>query len=194
MITPDGNYAYVNNYGAGGDSGLGTTVSLVDLTLNMIIGSPITVGLAPAALAITPDGAYVYVASYVDGNPGTGTISIIRTSDNSVQDNAITGLSGPFAIEITPDGKYAYVTNFGSNNFSPVGTTVSIVDISSNTITDTITLGTQPSGLAITPNSAFAYVSNYNTLYEGPNFTDLTAGPGTVDIIYTQTNTVIPPP
>ena len=63
------------------------------------------------------------------GQLNTGTISIIRTSDNSVQLNAISGLSGPFAIAITPDGKYAYVTNFGSNNFSPVGTTVSVINL-----------------------------------------------------------------
>lgn len=192
-ITPDGNYAYVNNYGVGIDSGLGTTVNVVNLHTNTIVGSPITVGQAPAALAVTPDGAYVYVVSYVDGNPGTGTISIIRTSDNSVQLNAITGLSGPFAIAITPNGKYAYVTNFGSNNFSPIGTTVSVVNISSNTIVATITLGIQPSGIAITPDGSYAYVSNYSTLYDGPGFTDLTASQGTVNIINTQTNEVISP-
>jgi len=193
VITPDGNYAYVNNYGAGGSSGNGTTVNVVDLNANSIVGSPITVGQAPAAMAITPDGAYVYVVSYVDGNPGTGTISIIRTSDNSVQFNAITGFSGPFAIAITPDGKYAYVTNFGSNNFSPVGTTVSVVNISSNTIVATITLGIQPSGIAITPNGSYAYASNYSTIYNGPSFTDLTASQGTVNIINIQTNAVISP-
>ena len=192
-ITPDGTHAYVNNYGVGVDSGNGTTVNVVDLNTNAIVGSPITVGQAPAALAITPDGAYVYVISYVDGNPGTGTISIIRTSDNSVQLNAITGFSGPFAIAITPNGKYAYVTNFGSNNFSPVGTTVSVVDISSNTVVATITVGIQPAGIAITPDGSYAYVSNYYTLYDGPNFTDLTASQGTVNIIDIQTNKVISP-
>ncbi len=188
-----GTHAYVNNYGGpdGVGSGNGTTVRVVDLNTNAIVGSPITVGLAPAAMAITPDGAYVYVVSYVDGNPGTGTISIIKTSDNSVQLNAITGFSGPFAIAITPNGKYAYVTNFGSNNFSPVGTTVSVVNLSSNTIVDTITLGIQPSGIAITPDGSFAYVSNYSTIYNGAGFTDLTASQGTVNIIDIQTNTVI---
>jgi YVTN family beta-propeller protein len=194
VITPDGNYAYVNNYGGPIlGSGKGTTVRVVDLNTNTIVGPPLTVGLAPASLAITPDGAYVYVISYVDGNPGTGTISIIRTSDNSVEPSAIAGFSGPFAIAITPNGKYAYVTNFGSNNFSPVGTTVSVVDLSSNTISATITVGIQPSGLAITPAGAYAYVSNYNTLYEGPNFTDLTAGQGTINIIDIHTNKVISP-
>lgn len=192
VITPDGTRAYVNNYGADGSSGTATTVRVVDLTSNSIIGAPIVVGLAPAALAITPDGAFVYVMNYVDGNPGTGTASVIRTSDNSVI-TTIPGFSGPFGIAITPNGSYAYVTNFGSNNFSPVGTTVSVINLSTNTISATIPLGTQPSGVAITPNGRFVYVSNYNTLYLGPNFTDLTAGPGTVNIIDVCTNKVLCP-
>ena len=195
VITPDGNHAYVNNYGGpeGLGSGNGITVRVVNLNTNMIVGSAIMVGQAPAAIAITPNGAYVYVVSYVDGNPGTGTISIIRTSDNSVQTNAITGFFGPFAITITPNGQYAYVANFGSNNFAPVGTTVSVVSLASNAIVDTISLGTQPAGIAITPAGFYAYVSNYNTLYEGPDFTDLTAYEGIVNIIDIQNNRVISP-
>lgn len=194
VITPDGKTAYVNNYGSpsGVGSGNATTVRVVDLTTNAITGSAITVDLAPASLAITPDGAFVYVINYVDGNPGTGTISVIRTSDNTVI-KTIKGFSGPFAIAITPDGSFAYVTNFGSNNFSPVGTTVSAVNLSSNSISATIKLGTQPSGIAITPNGRFAYATNYNTLYLGANFTDLTPGIGTVNVIDICTNTVLCP-
>jgi YVTN family beta-propeller protein len=191
-ISPDGTTAYVNNYGSssGVGSGNGTTVSVVNLNTNTIIDT-ITVGLAPASLAITPDGAFVYVINYVDGNPGTGTISIIQTSNNTVV-GTIPGFSGPFAIAIAPNGKRAYITNFGSNNFAPVGTTVSVVNLKTNTITATITLGTQPSGIAITNDSRFVYVSNYNTLYLGPNFTDLTPGIGTINIIDACTNCVLP--
>ncbi len=194
-ITPDGNYAYVNNYGGPiAGSGNGTTVNRVDLNSNTIVGPAITVGQAPTSLAVTPDGAYVYVISDIDsGTTGNGTISIIRTSDNSVQLNAITGLSGPFAIAITPNGKYAYVTNFGDNSFSPVGTTVSVIDLNSNQISATIGLGIQPAGVAITPNGQFAYVTNYHTLYDGPDLTDLTASQGTVSIINIHTNKVISP-
>ncbi len=199
VITPDGTTAYVNNYGGpdGVGSGNATTVNVVNLDTNTISGT-ITVGLAPASLAITPDGAFVYVINYVDGNPGTGTISVIQTSDNTVTDT-ITGFSGPFSIAITPDGATAYVTNFGSNNFSPLsggissevsGTTVSAVDLNTNSIKATITLGNQPAGIAITPDGRFAYASNYNTFYLGPNFTNLTAGKGTVNIIDTCTNRV----
>lgn len=192
VITPDGNTAYVNNYGGPGGlgSGNGTTVRVVNLNTNSITGSAITVGLAPAALAITPDGAYVYTANYVDGNPSTGTVSVIRTSDNAVI-RTITGFSGPFAIAITPNGKQAYVTNFGSNNFSPYGTTATVIDLTKNRIAATIDLGIQPAGLAITPDSQWAYISNYNTLYLGAGFTDLTAGPGTINIINTSTYEVL---
>lgn len=194
VITPDGRYGYVNNYGGVGGvgSGNGTTVRVVDLTTNTIVGPAITVGQAPAALAISPDGAYVYSINYVDGNPGTGTTSVIRTSDNTVV-ATITGFSGPFGIALSPDGLHAYVTNFGSNNFAPYGTTVSVIDLRLNQIVDTIKVGIQPSGVGVTPDGKYVYVTNYNTLYAGPGFTNLTAGAGTVEIIDTATNAVIPP-
>ena len=196
VISPFCNRAYVNNYGGpeGVHSGNGRTVRVVDLNSNSIIGAPIEVGLAPAALAISPDGAFVYVVNYVDGEPGTGTMSIIDTNSNIVV-ATIPGFSGPFAIALTPNGRYAYVTNFGSNNFAPFGTTVNVVDLCTNSIIDIIEVGTQPSGIAITPNCRFAYVTNYNTLYAvgAPQFEDLTAGQGTVNIIDLYTNKVIAP-
>jgi YVTN family beta-propeller protein len=195
VITPAGNRAYVNNYGGpdGVGSGNGKTISIVDLNSNTIIGAPILVGLAPAALAISPDGLFVYVINYVDGNPGTGTMSVIQTSNNTVV-ATIPGFSGPFAISLTPSGRYAYVTNFGSNNFAPFGTTVSVVDLTTNQIVNTITTGIQPAGVALSK-TCYAYVTNYNTLYAvgAPTFDDLTAGQGTVSIIDTKTKEVIEP-
>lgn len=216
VITSDGNTGYVNNYGSGNplSSGNGTTVRIVDLVNNVIVGAPITTGQAPAALAITPDNAFVYSANYVDGNPNTATLSKIQTSNNAVTTIgpfSPNGFSGPFAIKITPDGTKALVTNFGSNNFVPFGTTVSVVDLNSSTITATINAGIQPSGLDITKDGKYAYFSNYNTLYayvsnQLPNpqtvppttlpnitFNNLTAGQGTVNIIDLATNTIIPP-
>jgi YVTN family beta-propeller protein len=198
VITPNGKTAYVNNYGGpqGVGSGNGNTVSVVNLETNTIFQTitlnPLPPAAAPAALAISPDGKFVYTVNYVDGNTGTGTMSIIDTSSNTVI-GTITGFSGPFYITITPNGKFAYVTNFGSNNFFPFGTTVSVVDLTQNKIVTNITLGIQPSGIAITPDGRYAYASNYNTLYAGPMFTDLTAGQGTVNIIDTETNTLIAP-
>lgn len=187
------NIGYVNNYGGpdGVKSGNGKTISIVNLETNTIIGT-IEVDLAPAALAIAPDGRFVYVINYVDGNPCTGTMNIIETENNQVI-GTVRGFFGPFGIALTPNGKLAYITNFGSNNFDPIGTTVSVVDLVNREIIATVDVGLQPSGVGITPDGRFAYISNYNTLYRHKDFTELSAGEGTVSIIDIATNKVLPP-
>lgn len=181
--------AYVTNYGAGNMSGLGNTVSVVDLKTRQIINT-ITVDLAPAALALNPCYDYLYVICYVDGNPLTGTLNIISTKTNTII-TTITGFSGPFGIALTHDAHFAYISSFGSNNFSPYGTTVSIVDLKKHHIIKNIEVGIQPASITIS--HKYAYVSNYNALYAGPNFTNLTYGQGTVNIICLKTNRVIAP-
>ncbi|MBC3919051.1 YncE family protein [Undibacterium sp. CY18W] len=193
-ITADGSKAYVNNYGGpnGVKSGNGTSVNVVNLQNKTIVGT-ITVGLAPAALALSPDGKFCYVINYGDGNPNNGSLSIIDTSCDVVT-NTVSGigLSGPFAIAITPDSAFAYITNFGSNNFAPIGHHVIVVDLANPSWTCAIAVGLQPAGIAITPDGRHAFVSNYNTLYAGSNYTSLTAGQGTVNIIDIATNTLLP--
>jgi DNA-binding beta-propeller fold protein YncE len=183
---------YVNNYGssAGVGSGNGTTLSVVDLTTNTIVGPPITVGLAPAALAASKDGNFVYVVNYVDGNPGTGTLAVVSTATNLVV-NTVNGFSGPFGIAVSQ--KKAVVTNFGSNNFDPIGKTVAIIDLDTLTIEAELEVGIQPAGVAIRKDGKKAYVSNYNTLYSKPGFNGLTAGQGTVNIIDLTRNRVVGP-
>lgn len=183
-ILPGSNIAYVNNYGGPGGvgSGNGKTVQMVNLKTNAISGTPLTVGLAPAAIQASPCGNFVYTINYTTGLPGTGTMSVITTKTNTVTVNAVTGLFGPFAFVIDKRGKFAYVSNFGSNNFAPYGTTVSVVDLSSLRIVNTIALGIQPSGIALHEKShkTVLLVANYNTLYAGADFSNLTAGEGTV--------------
>ena len=187
-----GTTGYVNNYGAssGLGSGNGHSISIVNLVTNTITGT-INVNQAPSALTLSPDQTKLYVINYVTGTVGSGTLQVISTTSNTVL-STLSGFSGPFAIVIHPDGVYAYITNFGSNNFDPYGTTVSVVNLSSNTIMDTIEVGIQPSGAAITPNGRYVYVSMYNTLYAGAGFTNLTPGQGTVNVIDTTTNTLLP--
>lgn len=189
----EGRYAYVNEYGAtpGVGSGNAKTVRVVDLKKREIVGSPIQVDLAPAAIASSECGRYVFTANYTTGNPNTGTISQISTKTREVVRTigpfAESGLSGPFDILIR--GRCAFVTNFGSNNFTPFGTTLSIVDLKRGEITQTFEVGIQPSGVALSLDGRYAYVSNYNTLYAyitpPPNVTynNLTAGAGTVSVI-----------
>ncbi|MBN8886712.1 MAG: Ig-like domain repeat protein [Rudaea sp.] len=64
----------------------------------------------------------------------------------------------------------AYIANFGDN-------TVSVVDLSSFAVTNTIAVGAGPQSVAIHPSRPRVYVSNYND--------------GTVSVIDTQLNTVV---
>ena len=73
----------------------------------------------------------------------------------------------PLAANAAPA---AYIANSGDN-------TVSVVDLSSFTVTNTIAVGAGPQSVAIHPSRPRVYVSNY---------TD-----GTVSVIDTQLNTVV---
>jgi DNA-binding beta-propeller fold protein YncE len=52
-------------------------------------------------------------------------------------------------------------------------------------------VGIQPSGIVIDDNGKYAYNTNYNTLYAGPDFTNLTPGQGTVNVIDLCKNKII---
>ncbi|WP_316820394.1 YncE family protein [Pedobacter gandavensis] len=209
VITPDGTKAYVNNYGASAavPSGSGNSVSVVDLISEEVIeeitlneyGQP---AAAPAAIAISPNGDFVYTANYVNGEPWQGTLSKISTATNTVVNTFggspfignIPFMFGVFSIKIDAAGKYAYLTNFGSNNFAPYGTTVCVINLEQDSQTSLIETGIQPAGFDITTDGRYGFVSNYNTLYSSgaPNFSGLTAGQGTVNIIDLTTNLLVP--
>ena len=185
------NIGYVVNYGADGGlvSGNGKTVSVVDLKQRRIINT-INVDLAPAALALSPCHKFLYVVCYVDGKPGTGKLNVISTKSHRII-TTVSGLFGPFGIDVTKDGMFAYVTNFGSNDFAPYGTNVSVVDLHDYRIVKNIEVGIQPSGIVV--GDHFAYVSCFNELYAKSNFQQLTAGESTVNVISLKCKKVVAP-
>lgn len=54
---------------------------------------------------------------------------------------------------VIPSSHYAYIANNGSNN-------VSVIDVASNTVVATVTVGTNPNGVATHPDGTRVYVSN----------------------------------
>ena len=62
-ITPNGQTAYVTNYGT---LGTGDTVTPIATATNTP-GTPITVGSGPYGIAMTPNGQTVYVGSWDNG-------------------------------------------------------------------------------------------------------------------------------
>lgn len=184
-------YGYVLNYGAAGGvkSGNGKTITIINLKDNKVVGS-IPVPLAPAA--ITRKGRYLAVASYVDGNEGTGVVTIIGVNESDYKImKTFKGFSGPFDIKWIDN--YVYVTNFGSNNFAPFGRTVTIQSVKDESLAPIhIDVGIQPSCLDILPDQHKLVVSCYNTLYSDPiNYHGLTAGQGTLVYLDLRTHKII---
>ena len=160
-------FGYVTNFGS-------ASVSVINTATNTSVAT-IPVGNGPSTIAVTPDGAHVYVVDV-----GDSTVSVIATATNTVVGSPIpVGPSiGPSSnvgalisggIAITPSGSSVYVANSGGN-------TVSVIATASNTVVDTIPVGSQPTGIAITPDGAHVYVAN--------------SGDSTVSVIATATNTV----
>ena len=85
---------------------------------------------------------------------------------------------------MSDDGKRAYVNNYGSASGvgSGNGTTVSVVDLITNQIIDTIKVGLAPAALVLSPDNEYLYVVDY---------VDGEPGTGLLVIVSTATNTVI---
>ena len=75
----------------------------------------------------------------------------------------------PWTMAMSPSGATAYFADTG-------GTTVSVVDTASNSVTGVITVGNQPTPMAVTPNGAVLYVVNW--------------GDATISVVNTNTNLV----
>jgi YVTN family beta-propeller protein len=128
VITPDGAYAYVVNFGS-------NRVSVFE-TVGHTLTATIEVGTLPQSAAITPDGDYVYVCNSIDG-----TVSVIETASNSVVATVpVVGYANFVAVR--PDGAFVYAT--GSHS-------VSVIETATNNVVVTIPAVWNSGGLAITP-------------------------------------------
>ena len=108
----------------------------------------------PYAVAFSSNVDEAWVVNKKGGGSNVGTVTIINTSNNSVKltlDD--TTFSSPEGIAIA-NGK-AYVVNRGNGS-------VSIVNVSSRTVLDTIMIGGEPRYAVATPNGEFVYISNSN--------------------------------
>ncbi len=164
-LSPDGTKIYVTLFNNG-------TLAVVDLksydpesgTADII---EIPVGSSPEKVLISAAGDRLYVANRGGKRPeagdttdtadpvvvdpdtykaSTGTISVIQTNkiatdgDSAVIKTIVTGLQ-PADLAISPNGKFLYSANANSD-------TVSVIDISSSTVVETIPTSPAPGRLA----------------------------------------------
>ncbi len=178
-VAPNGTYAYVTNYS-------GNTVSVISTATNTVTSTITGLNYAEA-VAVSPNGEFIYVKHSYDQNQVL--FSVINTTTNTITAtvtlNGYPNFSsggGSSSVAVAPDGKSIYVV---TNDYSN-GNLVSVINATTNTVTNTITLGGMISmygsgsgGVAITPNGAYAYVTS----------SDYMSG-NSVSVINTTTNTV----
>ncbi len=147
-FNPSGTLAYVVNFGS-------NNVSVIDTATNTVTSS-IPVGSWPISVAFNPSGTLAYVT-----NSNGGSVSVIDVASAAVVNTIVVG-PGPDGIAFNPSGTLAYVANAGPLSNPPCGSgdTVSVIDVATNTVTSTITVGGSPIAVAFSPSSTFAYVTD----------------------------------
>ena len=188
--TPNGKLLYVannNNYGMPGQD----SVSVFKVKT----GKPVTTihhasFNQPYTITINEKGDIAYVTN--SNTPLTkdlpGTITKIDTKSNKIigvigkLPPSKGGLDGPSGMVIKDN--IAYVNNYGGPGglTSGLGTTVSVIDLDTDNIIDTIKVDQAPAALAITPNGKYIYVANY---------VDGNTKTGTVNVIKTCNNKIV---
>ena len=130
-FSPSGSLAYVTN--------IDGFISVVNVASNTVVNT-ITVDTQPQQLTLSPSGAIAYVT-----NIGNGTVSVINISSNTVINNITVG-SSPVGVAFNPSGTFAYVANECGNDptCSTLSGTVSVIDVATNTVINTIAVGADP--------------------------------------------------
>jgi DNA-binding beta-propeller fold protein YncE len=130
---------------------------VIDLTANPpAVISTLTLGSAPAGLAISPDGKLALVT-----NRGDGTISVLSIDGKEVKvaDTVTIGVAADVvsAVAIAPDGKRALAVKSGSNKIAVL--TIDNGKVSYDKDGD-LPANNYPYNVAFTPNGQIALVAN----------------------------------
>ncbi len=184
-INPQGTLAYVSNFGSG-------TVSVINLATNTVANT-ITVENGPQGIAFNPSGTFAYVTNLCgtgsscgyETSTEPGTVSIINVATNTVV-NTVTVGGEPFGVTVNPQGTLAYVLN-SCNPAPPCSAqngTISVINLATNAITNTIQMGTSLTTAAFSPNGMLAYVVSYCNI-------TCTNYQGKLSTINVATNTVV---
>ena len=147
-VSPNGARVYVPNRHS-------DTVSVIDGVANMVLTTISDDDFdEPYSAAVHPNGTRVYIANKEGGGSSSGSLSVINATDNTVLttiDDAC--FVSPEWVIVNPAGTFAYVVN-------RQGDSVCVVDTSTNTVVDSVGVGSEPRSAVVTCDNAFLYVAN----------------------------------
>jgi DNA-binding beta-propeller fold protein YncE len=119
-------------------------------------------GAGSTDVAFSPDGKHAFVVER-----GGNRIGILDINGNQVTyggHSIVTGVS-PYGMTITPDGKYGINTNLGGAiGSAPAGKgprpgTITLVDLSTNTVVDSAVVGDTPEHVVLSPDGKYLEVT-----------------------------------
>lgn len=132
-FTPDGSKLY------GAQCGNNNTIFEIDPNTGTATDT-ITMpsGIPGYALSMNSDGSKLYIP-----NPSNNQLDVLDTTTNTITQVSAVG-AGPLGVAISPDDSRAYVSNANTTGgFN--GNTISVVDLATNTLIDTISVAVAPS-------------------------------------------------
>ncbi len=144
-ITPDNSYLYAAHLA------LTTRFNLASGGSNEI-KMPYYTGANVTCMSITPNGETVLIGVSTDAS-GNGYVIPLTVQSNTLPPAIILANKNPCAIAITPDNQYALVVSDNDN-------TVLVIDLSSLSVTATLTVDANPQSIVITPDGRYAFVAN----------------------------------
>ena len=121
------------------------------------VTTTIQVGNLPLGVAVNPNTNMIYVSNEKDN-----TVSVIDGSTNSVVNTIQVG-TGPHGIGVNPNTDIIYVADSGHYDASlhfVCGSTVSVIDGSTNSVVNTIQVGNCPDAIGVNLNTNIVYVTN----------------------------------
>ena len=115
---------------------------------------PLPAGSGPSDIAMSSDGSYLVVS-----NMSNSTYSRILLSNLSVTTFSLPAGSAPGAVVIS--GSFAYFAETGTSK-------VDKVNLSTNTVADSLTLASAPTDIAVAPNGTYLYAASWfgNVVYK----------------------------
>jgi YVTN family beta-propeller protein len=193
IVSPDGSRLYVAEIDQSNPVNLASgSVEAIWAWTGAVIHPPVTVGVAPAWIAMSPDGSKVYALNFLGDS-----VSVIDVATWTVSATVPVGSgSEPIVGAATPRGGLL-VTNFGAAN-------VSVVD-ANNKVTHTLKTSGRPVGVDVSADGTRAYVTVFgpDSLSKAPDPTTLETGnlgsamgkqPGTVVVIDPATGAAVGDP
>jgi YVTN family beta-propeller protein len=143
-VSPDSTTAYVANFGT-------SNVAIVDIATGDVEWIN-NVGRATRHVNVSPDGQFLYVTCNNSGY--VAKIDLRHPDGPTVVATVHTGTE-PRSSTLASDGLHLYVVNYESN-------TMSVIETTTMTVTQTIPTGDHPIGITYDPQTANVWLANYS--------------------------------